>query len=147
MESITWEKLFGLALWLAGIGHFVVLCASVQVPSRLGWKNDFAKLSTFNRKVVYTYAGYIFGMIFCFGALTLYLHDEMLRGDRAALALALLIGIFWLARLAIDFFYFGHDDWPKGRMFQVGHLLLTFLFVCLSFTYLGLVAWRLGPQL
>ena len=35
---------FGLALWLAGFGHFVVLIASFQVPGRLGWKDDLAKL-------------------------------------------------------------------------------------------------------
>ena len=32
------ERLFDLILWLAGAGHFVILFASAQVPSRLRWK-------------------------------------------------------------------------------------------------------------
>lgn len=137
------ENLLSLALWLAGIGHFVVLTASVQVPSRLGWKEDFAKLSPFNHKVVWVYAFYTFGTILVFGVLTLFFHDEFLRGDRAALGLAGFIGIFWVGRIAIDFIYFDRKDWPKGKFFVVGHVLLTLLFICLASTYLALLVWHL----
>jgi len=37
----------GLALWLAGAGHFAVLIASFQVPYRLEWKQDLGKLTPF----------------------------------------------------------------------------------------------------
>ena len=137
------ERLFSLALWLAGIGHFVILTASVQVPARFGWKKDFAKLTPFNRKLFWIYSSYTFATILAFGVLTLFLHDELLRGDRAALALAAFIGIFWAGRIGIDYLVFSHDDWPKGRAFVAGHLLLTSLFVCIAGTYLGLVAWHL----
>ena len=136
------ERLFSLALWLAGIGHFVILTASVQVPSRCGWKKDLAKLTPFNRKLFWIYSLYTFGTILIFGLLTLFLHAELLRGDRAALALAAFIGVFWAGRIGIDSFVFRHDDWPKGSAFVVGHLLLTSLFVCIAVTYLGLIAWH-----
>jgi len=67
----------------------------------------------------------------------------MLRGDRAALGLASFIGLFWTARLLVDFFYFSHADWPKGRAFVMGHVLLTTLFFALAGTYLGLMIWRI----
>ena len=134
------EKLFSLALWLAGPGHFCVLIASFQVPARLGWKRDLAKLTPFNRKLMWTYGGFTVLTILAFGTLTLALHNEMLRGDRGALGLAAFIGIFWAACVAVDAFYFRHDDWPQGRSFVVGHILLTTLFVALATTYLGLVA-------
>ncbi len=134
------EKLLSLVLWLAGLGHFCVLTASFQVPARLGWKTDLAKLTPFNRKLMWTYGGFTALTILAFGILTLYLHGEMLRGDRAALGLAAFIGVFWTARVAVDGLYFRHTDWPRGVRFVVGHVLLTSLFVALAATYLGLVA-------
>jgi hypothetical protein len=96
--------IFNVALWLAGIGHFVVLIA--------------------------------------FGTLTLFLHDKLLQGDRAAVGLAVFIRLFWLMRLVIDFGYHTHADWPRGTRFVIAHLLLTSLFLALTATYLGLVGWH-----
>ena len=150
MESVReWFFLFPLqgtlsiALWIAGIGHFCVLIASFQVPSRLGWKEDLAKLTPFNRKLMWVHGGFAVLTIIAFGVLTLTLHGEMLRGDRAAIALAAFIGIYWTTRLVVDFAYYEHKDWPTGRAFVTGHAMLTLLFVCLAATYLGLCVWRL----
>ena len=139
---MTCERLFNLALWLAGLGHFCVLGASFQVPARLGWAEDLPKLRPFNRKLMWTYGGFTVLTIMAFGALTLLLHEELLRGDRAALGLAGFIGTFWLARVAVDFLYFSHEDWPSGPLLAAGHALLTALFLALAGTYLGLVAWH-----
>lgn len=136
------ENIFGLALWLAGIGHFCVLIASFQVPSRLGWKEDLAKLTPFNRKLMWVHGGFAVLTIIAFGVLTLCLHDEMLRGDRAALYLAAFIGVYWTIRIVVDFAYYEHKDWPRGRGFVVGHALLTLLFVFLAATYVALCIWR-----
>ena len=139
--TLTWP--FNFALWLSGIGHFVILCASFQVPYRLDWKHDLAKLMPFNRKLLWVQGSFTVLTIMAFGVLTLTLHNELLRGDRAALALATFIGIYWTSRILVDAFYFSHHDWPQGPLFVVGHVLLTTLFVCLAVTNLGLVAWHI----
>jgi hypothetical protein len=126
-----------LALWLAGAGHFVVLIASFQVPYRLGWKEDLAKLTSFNRKLMWVHGGFAVYTIISFGVLTLLLHNEMLQGRGAGPALAAFIGIYWLLRVVVDFTYYHHADWPKGKGFVAGHALLTLLFVFLFVTYLG----------
>lgn len=113
---------FSLVLWLAGAGHFCVLIASFQVPYRLHWKEDLAKLTSFNRKLMWVHGGFAVLTIIAFGAMTLFLHNEMLNGDRAALALALFIGIYWTARIVVDFAYYEHSDWPAGHGFVVGQL-------------------------
>jgi hypothetical protein len=136
------ENIFGLALWLAGIGHFCVLIASFQVPGRLGWKEDLAKLTPFNRKLMWVHGGFAVLTIVAFGVLTLALRNEFLEGERAALGLAAFIGTYWVARIIVDFTYYEHDDWPRGPGFVVGHILLTLLFVFLASTYLGLFIWR-----
>jgi alginate O-acetyltransferase complex protein AlgI len=136
-------QLFSLALWLAGIGHFCILGASFQVPARLGWKTDLARLTPFNRKLMWTYGAFTVLTIVAFGSLTLALHSEFLRGNPAALGLAAFIGVYWAARVGVDLFYFEHADWPTGTPFVVGHVLLTSLFAALAATYIGLVGWRL----
>ena len=133
----------GLALWLAGIGHFCILAASFQVPARLGWKEDLVKLTPFNRKLMWTYGGFTVFTIVAFGILTLALHDAFLQGDPAALGLAGFIGAYWAARVGVDALYFRHSDWPRGLRFVLGHILLTGLFLALVLTYSGLIAWRL----
>jgi len=133
----TMDDWLSLALWLAGAGHFAVLIASFQVPYRLRWKEDLAKLTPFNRKLMWVHGGFAIYTIASFGALTLLLHGEILSGQRAALALSTFIGTYWLLRIIVDFTYYSHSDWPKGRGFAVGHLFLTLLFVFLSATHLG----------
>ncbi len=140
------EWAFDQALWLAAVGHFCILGASFQAPYRLGWKSDLAKLMPFNRKLMWVYGAYTVFNIIAFGVLTLVLHGELLRGDRAALALAVFIGTYWGVRVLVDIFYYGHADWPKGRAFAAGHILLLFLFGALAGTYLGLVIWHAGVR-
>ncbi len=87
-------------------------------------------------------SGFTVLTIIAFGTLTLALHTELLRGDRAALGLACFIGIYWTGRILVDAVYFSHADWPKGTGFAVGHALLTTLFSFLAASYLGLFVWQ-----
>lgn len=142
MTSPLVTRFFDLDLWLAGVAHFVILLASFQVPYRLHWKQDLQSLMPFNRKLLWVQSGFTVLTIFSFGTLTLVLHRELLRGDRAAIGLAAFIGIYWTARILVDAFYFSHANWPKGTQFVVGHILLTALFCLLAASYLALVIWH-----
>jgi hypothetical protein len=137
-------RLLNVGLCAAGAGHFVVSLASFQVPYRLEWKRDLQSLRPLNRKLLWVQGSFTVMTIFVFGVLTLALHQELLRGDRAALGLAIFIGVYWTARILVDVFYFSHADWPKGKLLVVGHVLLTSLFVALPVNYVGLVVWQLG---
>jgi len=141
MQTLA-ERCFDVILWLAAAGHFVILFASAQVPSRLRWKQDLAQLMPFNRKLLWVQGGFTVLTIIAFGTLTLTLHREMLRGDRAALGIACFIGSYWTARILVDAFYFSHEDWPQGKEFVMGHILLTSLFVALASSYWGLFVWQ-----
>jgi hypothetical protein len=127
------------ALWLAGAAHFCILPAGLQVPYRFDWKNDLASLKPFNRKLFWVYAGFTLLTIIAFGTLTLILHDELLRGDRAAVGLAAFIGTFWTTRIVVDCVYYDHKDWPPGRAFIVGHALLNLAFLLMAATYITIV--------
>jgi alginate O-acetyltransferase complex protein AlgI len=141
MSSASIERLFGLDLWLAGIGHFVILIASFQVPYRLNWKQDLQSLMPLNRKLLWVQSSFTVITILAFGILTLVLHDDLLRGSRPALGLTCFIAIYWMARILVDAVYFSHADWPQGKQFVIGHLLLTSLFFVLAISYAGLFIW------
>ncbi|MES2569023.1 MAG: hypothetical protein V4710_03090, partial [Verrucomicrobiota bacterium] len=134
-----------IALWLAGIGHYCILLASFQVPHRLGWKEDLAKLTAFNRKLMWVYGAFTVLTIVAFGTLTLFLHDELLRGERAALGLAAFIALYWSLRIGVDLFYFEHADWPVGRHLAIGHFLLVALFAALATTYWAVLLFSVWP--
>jgi alginate O-acetyltransferase complex protein AlgI len=98
-----------------------------------------------NRKLLWVQGGFTVLTILAFGALTLALHTELLRGDRAAVGLAGFIGGYWTIRILVDAFYFSHADWPEGKRFVIGHFLLTSLFVGLATSYIGLFVWHVWP--
>lgn len=136
-------RIFDYALWLAGFGHFVILIASFQVPGRLEWNRDLAQLKPFNRKLLWVQGGFTVLTIIAFGVLIFGLHSEFLSGDRAAMGLAVFIAVYWTARVLVDAFYFSHSDWPRGRVFVIGHILLTSVFISLAAIFAALLIWHL----
>jgi alginate O-acetyltransferase complex protein AlgI len=143
VTSAAAQRFFDVDLWLAGLGHFVILAASFQVPYRLRWKDDLSQLMPLNRKLLWVQSSFTVITIVAFGILTLALHSEMLSRDRAALGLVAFIGFYWTARIIVDAFYFSHSDWPAGKQFVIGHILLTLLFCFLAASYVALFVWNL----
>lgn len=136
-------QLAGTALWLAALGQLLLVAVSVQIPARLGWRTELPRMEPRNRSLYLVATGYIVFTYLGFAVLTAVLHGELVRGDRAALALSGFIGLFWLVRLAVDALWFGHRMWPAGRRFVVAHVLLDGGFAAFAATYLGLVLWHL----
>ncbi|MBI3721190.1 MAG: hypothetical protein HY248_01440 [Fimbriimonas ginsengisoli] len=131
----TWDWYLSHAIYAAAIGHLVVLIASFQAPTRLGWKQDIPKLTRFNQKIFWAYGFYILLCIVSFAALTWRLHDAFLAGEPAARYLAAFIAIFWTVRVLIDLLWYDHRDWPPGNALVAGHALVTSLFCTLAAVY------------
>jgi hypothetical protein len=138
----TWAGSLVTALKVCGLAHFLVLAASVQVPARLRWADELPRLGRFNRKIFWTYGGYIVFCIISFGAVDLLTADALLRPEPAATAILLFIALFWTGRIVVDALYFRHADWPRGELFVVGHTCLTTLFVVLAAVHWGALAWQ-----
>ena len=127
-------------LLLGGSLHLLVLCASVQVPSKLGWKTEFQKLSSLNRKVFWTYGSYVFSIIIFMSLVSFLLSSNNDGAKSLAEQLWLIfIALFWWARVLTDFFYMRDSDWPKGPLFKVGHICLSTLFISMAILYTSLV--------
>lgn len=137
------ETYISAGLWIGAGAHLLVLVASSQVPKQLNWHTDLRSLEPLNRKLMWTYGGFIVLTIVSFGVLTAFFHGEFVAGNPVALGLSGFISVFWSARVLVDFFYFSHDDWPEGIEFVVGHALLTSLFLFLVAMYGGTVVYHL----
>lgn len=122
---------------LAGALHFALLPVSFAVPVVLDWKRELARLSPFNRRIVWVHGAFIVLTIVGFGALTLAQRASMGAG------LAAFIGVFWLARLCIQLFYFDPGEWPKGWISVVGRHATSALFAFWAMLYLSVPALKL----
>lgn len=128
-----------VALWLGAAGHFLVLVASSQVPRELEWDEELSQLSALNRKLMWTYGGFIVLTIVAFGVLTALFHDTFVAGTPLALGLSAFIALFWATRIGVDLLYFTEEDWPTGLRYEVGRPLLLTLFLGFVAIYGGTV--------
>jgi len=115
--------------WIGAAGHFLVLVASSQVPKQLDWGTNLGSLQPLNRKLMWTYGGFIVMTIVYLWRSDSRFPRSVLTGTSLALGLCAMVSVFWPARILVDIFYFSHDDWSEGVEFVVGHALLMSLFL------------------
>jgi hypothetical protein len=131
-------------LILGGLLHFVILIASSLTPRVLDWRANLAMLHPFLRRLFWVYGFFIVLVIISFGVLTLVHADELAAGAPLARSICAVIAIFWLARLAVQFFVFDAISFLTTTFLRLGYHGLTFLFAALVLIY-GSVALNLHP--
>ena len=131
-------------LLIGGLLHFVILIASALTPRLLDWRANLAGLHPFLRRLFWVYGCFIVLTIVSFGTLTLACANELAAGDRLARAVCTMIAIFWLARLAVQFFVFDARPFLTTTFRRAGYHGLTLLFLALVFIY-GVAALNLQP--
>jgi len=129
-------------LLIGGLLHFVILIASALTPRLLDWRANLAALHPFLRRLFWVYGCFIVLVIVSFGLLTLRHADELASGAALARSVCVMIAIFWLARLAVQFFVFDARPFLTTRFLRLGYYGLTLLFTALVFIY-GCVALNL----
>jgi hypothetical protein len=126
----------GELILIAGLLHFALLPVSAAVPRVLNLRRELGGLSPLARKMVWVHGAFIFGTILAFGVLTLAGRHEMTAGTGLGPPLAATIGLFWLARLMVQLFYYHPREWPRGAWIALGRHGLTALFAFWSIVYL-----------
>jgi hypothetical protein len=131
-------------LIIGGLLHFVVLIASGITPRVLDWRANLATLHPFLRRLFWVYGCFIVLVIISFGTLTLLQLDELAAATPLARSVCAIVAIFWLARLAVQFFVFDARPFLTTIVRRVGYHGLTLLFCALVFIY-GCAALNLHP--
>lgn len=122
-------------LFAGGILHFVILIASALTPRVLDWRANLAALHPFLRRLFWVYGCFIVLVIISFGVLTLVHADELASGSPLPRMVCAIIAIFWLARLAVQFFVFDAREFLTTPILRLGYHGLTLLFTALVFIY------------
>jgi hypothetical protein len=122
-------------LLIGGLLHFVILIASAMTPRVLDWRRKLAALDPFLRRLFWVYGGFIVLVIVSFGGLTLSHADELASGMPLSRTICAVIAIFWLARLAVQFFVFNARAFLTTTLLRLGYHGLTLLFTALVFIY------------
>lgn len=123
-------------IW-SGWGHLALALGSLIIPRVLQWEKELASLNVLLRQMFWTYAGYILMLNVSFGVISVLGSDELLSGTFLARSITLLIGVYWLGRVAIQFFYFDRSKAPKGILFVLGEIMLVAMFLLFTVTYLA----------
>jgi hypothetical protein len=117
------------------IGILLISLALLHVyfPKYFSWKQDLDKLTLINRQIMYVHSFFIAFAVFLVGLLCITSASELIEttlGKRISLG----IGIFWGARLIIQFFGYSSKLW-KGKSFETTvHIVLA-----LFWTYLTII--------
>jgi hypothetical protein len=122
-------------LFIGGALHFVILIASALTPRVLDWRANLKALHPFLRRLFWVYGSFIILVIVSFGALTLLNAEELASGAPLARSICAVIAIFWLTRLAVQFFIFDAKPFLTTTFLRFGYQGLTLFFVALVFIY------------
>lgn len=131
-------------LLVGGVLHFVILIASGLTPRVLDWRGNLAALDPFLRRLFWVYGAFIVLVIVSFGLLTLFHADALAASAALPRAVCAIIAVFWLARLAVQFFVFDARAFLTTTFLRLGYHGLTVLFSALVFIY-GCAALNLHP--
>ena len=129
-------------LRIIGILLIILALIHVRFPKRFNWKDECSSLSLLNRQMMYVHTFFIGLVVLLMGILSLTSSTELVTtelGKRVCIG----FGIFWLARLLIQFFGYSSELW-KGKSFEtIIHIIFSILWTYLSavFFLVGLSNW------
>ena len=130
-----------LLLRAAGVLHFTILIASALVPRIFDWPRELALLSPFLRRLFWVYGVFIVLTIIGFGTITLLNAPALAGSSPLARMMCGFIAVFWLARLAVQFFVFDPRPYLTHWFLTAGYhgLTLVFLFLVAVYGWAALV--------
>jgi len=119
------------------IGFLLMALALVHIifPKYFNWKEELKSMSLVNRQMMTIHTFFIALTVFLMGLLCVTSSTELFEtnfGKRISLGL----GIFWFARLFIQFFGYSKNLW-KGKTFETAvHIIFSLVWMYLSFVFL-----------
>lgn len=118
-------------------GFLLILLAAFHAifPRYFKWEAELLPLSLINRQMFYIHTFFIALSLLLMGLLCITSAQQLYStpfGKKVSAGLA----VFWIARLAIQFFGYSSELW-KGKKFETAmHLLFSLLWIYFSFVFL-----------
>jgi hypothetical protein len=124
------------------VGSLLIMLALLHFyfPRYFDWKRDFAPVSMINRQMFYVHSFFIAFVVFLMGVLCLTSSEELI-GTVLGKRICLGIGLFWTARLFVQFFVYSSKLWRGKRRETIVHVLFSVFWIYFSsvfiFIYVG----------
>jgi hypothetical protein len=118
-----------LFIFVGGILHFGILLASALVPQVLNWQESLRTLPRLFRQLVWVHGVFIVLVIVGFGAISVLFASELAAGTPLARGMCLFVGLFWAARLAVQFLVFDAQSYLTTAFLKAGYHGLTVVFM------------------
>lgn len=115
-------------IFISGILHLGTLLGSAQVPKELDFKHELPKLSPMLQHWILTAGLYVVINLIAFGVISLVFSEQLASGSSLARAFCGYVAIFWLVRLAIQFFVFDAKPYLRNWFLKLGYHGLTVVF-------------------
>lgn len=122
-------------LVLAGIAQITLALVSPVIPLILKWRTELVKVQPLIKQMFWVYAGYILVTNLCFGLISAFYVADLTNHSNLAKLLTGFIALYWISRVAVQFFYFERINFPVGKWHKLGEALLVTLFIFLSIVY------------
>lgn len=119
------------------IGIILIVLALVHVifPGYFNWKEELKTLSLVNRQMMIVHTFFIALTVFLMGIICLTSSTDLIE-TKLGRQVSLGFGIFWTARLFIQFFGYSAKLW-KGKTFEtIIHILFSILWTYFSVMFL-----------
>jgi hypothetical protein len=119
------------------IGYLLVVLALAHIvfPTYFNWRKELEALSLVNKQIMQVHTFFIALTVFLMGILCITSATEIIQtsiGRKISLGL----GIFWAARLFIQFFGYSSKLW-KGKTFEtIIHILFSICWMYITFVFL-----------
>jgi len=124
-----------LLILIGGILHFGILLASAAVPQVLDWRRELSKLDPLSRQLVWVHGAFIVLVIIGFGAISCAVPAELANETPLARCVCVFIALFWIARLAVQFFVFDAKPYLRSTLLKLGYHGLTAVFLYHAVVY------------
>lgn len=110
-------------------------------PRYFNWKEELERLQLINKQMMQVHTLFVVLVVILMGLLCLVITPEEV-GSPLGSKIMLGFGVFWLVRLAVQFFWYSPKLW-KGKTFETGvHLVFSMLWLYLTIVFF--VLWRGG---
>jgi hypothetical protein len=126
-----------MTLQLEFIGAFLLVLALLHVAfgRYFNWRREFAEVSLINRQMMYVHTFFVAFTVGLMGLLCLTSAAELV-GTPLGRRVALGLGVFWLARLLIQFFGYSASLWRGKRFETIIHVLFSVFWTYLSAVFI-----------
>jgi hypothetical protein len=126
-------EIAGALLIALGLGH-------AFFDRYFGWKGELARVSLLTRQVFQVHTFFIGLLLVLFGACSLFYADALLEPVPLSRALLAGMALFWLCRLACQWFFYDPALWRGSRFRTAMHVLFSMFWIYLVLTYGGALA-------